>query len=127
MPLKGVFVLVFLGVVLCAVPGKAQESVVKSHAAEGAKAFRRGDYASAEKAFSAAVKEAERIGPESTLLATNLNNLGALYKIQGKLSQAVPVFQRAIAIREKALGADHPQVANSLNNLAVVYKTQGNL
>ncbi len=40
-----------------------------------------------------------------------------LYK-EGKYSEAIPLAQRAIAIREKALGKEHPTVATSLNNLA---------
>jgi tetratricopeptide (TPR) repeat protein len=32
---------------------------------------------------------------------------------------------RALAIREKALGPEHPDVALSLNNLAIVYERQG--
>jgi tetratricopeptide (TPR) repeat protein len=38
---------------------------------------------------------------------------------QGRYSEAIPLAQRALTIREKALGADHPDVAVSLNNLAV--------
>ncbi len=38
---------------------------------------------------------------------------------------AEPLYQRSLAIREKALGPEHPDVATSLNNLAVLYKTQG--
>ena len=34
-------------------------------------------------------------------------------------------YKRALAIREKALGASHPDVAQTLNNLAVVYQEQG--
>jgi tetratricopeptide (TPR) repeat protein len=33
---------------------------------------------------------------------------------------------RALAIREKALGPDHPDTAQSLNNLAALYYSQGN-
>jgi tetratricopeptide (TPR) repeat protein len=36
-----------------------------------------------------------------------------------------PLHQRALGIREKALGPDHPDVASSLNNLAALYHTQG--
>jgi tetratricopeptide (TPR) repeat protein len=43
----------------------------------------------------------------------------------GKFSEATPLAQRALAIREKALGADHPNVATSLNNLANLYQAQG--
>ena len=34
----------------------------------------------------------------------------------GKLSEAMPLAQRALAIHEKARGPDHPDVAISLNN-----------
>src|SRR5207253_6971521 len=39
----------------------------------------------------------------------------------GRYAEAVPVAQQVLAIREKALGRDHPDVATSLNNLAVLY------
>ena len=37
---------------------------------------------------------------------------------QGKLEEAEPLYTRSLAIREKALGPDHPAVATSLNNKA---------
>jgi CHAT domain-containing protein/Tfp pilus assembly protein PilF len=43
----------------------------------------------------------------------------------GKYSEAIPLAQRALAIREKALGPDHPDVAASLNTLANLYVKQG--
>ena len=38
---------------------------------------------------------------------------------------ALPLYQRALAIDEKALGPDHPKVARDLNNLAKLYYQQG--
>ena len=35
------------------------------------------------------------------------------------------LHQRALAIREKTLGPEHPHVATSLNNLAALYRAQG--
>jgi tetratricopeptide (TPR) repeat protein/CHAT domain-containing protein len=43
----------------------------------------------------------------------------------GKFSEAMPLAQQALAIREKALGPDHLLVATSLNNLADLYQVQG--
>ncbi len=57
--------------------------------------------------------------------ATALNNLAELYRSQGKYEQAEPLYQRALAIREKQLGAEHPDTATNLNNLALLYQTQG--
>jgi tetratricopeptide (TPR) repeat protein len=45
-----------------------------------------------------------------------------LYEKLGQYRDAVPVLQRAIAIREQSLGREHPDTATSLNNLAMVYK-----
>ncbi len=56
-------------------------------------------------------------------MATSLNNLAALYHAQG--TEAEPLYKRALAILEKALGPGHPLVATSLNNLAELYKAQG--
>jgi tetratricopeptide (TPR) repeat protein len=52
------------------------------------------------------------------------NRVEELYRA-GKFSEAVPLAQRALAIREKALGPDHPDVAKSLNSLALLYAKQG--
>ena len=53
------------------------------------------------------------------------NQAGSALHDAGKYRQAEPLFQRALKIREKVLGAEHPDVASSLNNLALLYKTQG--
>ena len=45
--------------------------------------------------------------------------------MQGRYAEAEPLYKRALAIREKALGPDHPDVAKALNNLAVLYQKQG--
>lgn len=37
----------------------------------------------------------------------------------------MPLYQRALAIKEQALGATHPDTAISLNNLAALYRAQG--
>ncbi len=43
----------------------------------------------------------------------------------GRYAEAEPLYKRALDIREKALGKDHPSTATSLNNLAALYKAQG--
>ena len=51
-------------------------------------------------------------------MATSLNGLGNLLLGQGDYAGAQPLHERALAIREAALGPEHPHVATSLNNLA---------
>jgi CHAT domain-containing protein/Tfp pilus assembly protein PilF len=43
----------------------------------------------------------------------------------GKYDDALPLAQRVLAIRDKALGPDHPDVAASLGNLGAVYQGKG--
>ncbi len=90
----------------------------------GKKAYSRAQYAEAENRFAAALREAEKFGPEDARLATSLNELGLVYSAQDKYAEAEPLFRRALAIREKALGPDHADVARTLNNLAALHRLQ---
>ncbi len=51
--------------------------------------------------------------------------MALLYEAQGRYAEAEPLYQRSLAIVEKALGPEHPHVATSLNNLARLYRDQG--
>lgn len=44
--------------------------------------------------------------------------------LQGKYDEAGPLYRRSLAIRENALGPDHPDVGQSLNNLALLMGKQ---
>ncbi len=54
-----------------------------------------------------------------------LNNLAAVYWSTGDYDRARELHERALDIRRKTLGEEHPDVANSLNNLALVYLATG--
>ena len=54
-----------------------------------------------------------------------LNLMGLVYNKNAMYEKAEPLYQRALAVREKALGKDHPDVAISLGNLAALYHAQG--
>jgi CHAT domain-containing protein/tetratricopeptide (TPR) repeat protein len=83
--------------------------------------------------FSEAIPLAERVlairekalGPDHPDVARSLNNLAALYDLQGRYADAEPLYRRSLAIQDKALGPNHPDVARSLNNLALLYDNQG--
>ena len=90
----------------------------ESYITAAQQAYQQAEYAEAEKQLEAALKETEAFGLDDVRLATSLNNLAALYHAQGKYAEAEPLYQRALAIREKAFGPEHPDVATSLNNLA---------
>jgi tetratricopeptide (TPR) repeat protein len=54
-----------------------------------------------------------------------LNRLAILYREAGQFTKALPLFERALAIREKTLGPDDPAMAESIKGLATVYLKLG--
>lgn len=64
----------------------------------------------------------------ATERVANLNGHAVFYlNFYGNLEAALPFARRALAIREKALGPDHPDTALSLNNLAFLHYDEGNV
>jgi uncharacterized protein HemY len=53
------------------------------------------------------------LGPEHLDVAQSLNTLGRLYYKQGPYAKAETLLERALTIREKALGSEHPDVATT--------------
>ena len=49
----------------------------------------------------------------------------ALYWDQGRYADAEPLHKRALAIREKAFGPEHPNVAQGLANYAALLRETG--
>ena len=69
--------------------------------------------------------EAERAsGRQSALTATTLVVLAQTLQAQGGLAEAEIVLRRALAIREKALGPNHPDVAAVIATLGQIAFSQ---
>ena len=58
-------------------------------------------------------------------MALALSNLAAMYLAQGDGEQAGALFARALAVREKHLGPDHPDVAKNLEDYASALRKVG--
>ena len=84
-----------------------------------------GQYQEAEKSYLSALEEAAKFGSQDPRLAKSLNDLAAVYKRQGKYTEAEPLYYRALAIWEKTLGPEHAYFAAGLNNLALLCGAQG--
>ncbi len=67
-----------------------------------------GNYVEGEKHFRAALKAAEGFGPEDPRLAASLGGLAEVLRLQGRYAEAEPLYKRALAINEMALGPEHP-------------------
>ena len=66
--------------------------------------------------------EAARLQPDN---ADYVNKAGRINHEMGRYSEAQSFYEKALAIREKTLGPNHPDVAVSLNNLAGLYHDLG--
>jgi tetratricopeptide (TPR) repeat protein len=51
------------------------------------------------------------LGRDHPDVGTTLKNLAELYRDAGRTDEAEPLYQRAVAIMENALGGNHPDVA----------------
>ncbi len=118
--LVGVLCLVFVSTQAC-----TQANRWETYNDTGRAAYQQGNYPEAEKQWVAALEEAESFGPEDPRLPESVNNLAVLYQVIGQYAEAEPLYQRALAIWEKALGPEHLNVATSLENYANLLRKTG--
>ncbi len=64
-------------------------------------------------------------GPRHLEHAEHFDNLGRLYRAHERYADAEAMQRRAIGIRERAFGAEHPQVLQSLAEIALIRKQRG--
>ena len=60
--------------------------------------------------------------PSDTHVAASFINIGAVYAGKGDLENALVQHQKALEIRTRVFGSDHPEVANSKENIGLVFK-----
>jgi serine/threonine protein kinase/tetratricopeptide (TPR) repeat protein len=87
--------------------------------------YQEGRYVEAQRWAKTADAVLQRLGGHELLQAWLLNNLGGLFEIQGEREAALRTQQEGLALKEQALGRDHPDVGVSEGNLAVVLTALG--
>lgn len=117
-------ILIALLLLLDYMPSRAQVTLWETYQSAGHQAIEDRRVADAERLLLAAAKHIETIGPDDPRLANTLNDLGVLYGMQNRDIEAEPLFERALAINEKAFGRQHPSVVLALQNLSVIYASQ---
>ena len=83
---------------------RQDETRWKAQTGAGYQAYQQGRFSEAEHFLAAAVREAEKFGPQDPRLGASLYSLALLYQAQGKYAEAEPLYERALAIVEKAVG-----------------------
>ncbi|TEY63628.1 hypothetical protein BOTCAL_0153g00160 [Botryotinia calthae] len=66
-------------------------------------------------------------GLEDASTLGTVNNLGIIYKKQGKMTESEEMFQRALKGKEKLWGPEHISTLNTVNNLGFLYLNQGKM
>ncbi|MEM9484618.1 MAG: tetratricopeptide repeat protein [Cyanobacteria bacterium P01_F01_bin.116] len=81
------------------------------------------DYAEAEK-VALHVRE-KSLGAHHLDKATTISNLGGVLADQSRFQEAEELYQRALKIRRKVFGDEHPDVKQSLRNVDKLYQRMG--
>ena len=118
----GMYVRIVLILVICHsffTTVSAQETSWNELTVEVLTLCQQGKYQDALKVAQRALQVAkETFGPNDPKVATSMNNLATVYRIQGNYIEAESLYKQALTAKELALGPNHPKVATSLNNLA---------
>jgi tetratricopeptide (TPR) repeat protein len=120
-PLGGIVIVLLL---LCIATSGAQNPDWKTLTSNGSQAFHEGRYVEAMQLFKAALTVAEALPPHDPRLATSLMHLANAYRVQEQYALAAPLYERALRLREQALGRSHPQVADVLEAYADLLRQQ---
>jgi eukaryotic-like serine/threonine-protein kinase len=87
--------------------------------------YRQARFAEGHRWATAADSILQRIGGHDVLRAWLLNDLGLVHHLEGDEDQAVQAMKRALALKEKALGPEHPDVSRSEGNLGMFLQALG--
>jgi len=102
----------------------AQDTLWNTWRQGGLQALHEGRLGDAERLLTAALEQAEKYGLEDLRVADAANDLAVVYANSGRPLEAELLFNRALSIGEKGLGADHPGVGATIQNLGILYATQ---
>ncbi|HEY5174201.1 MAG TPA: tetratricopeptide repeat protein [Terriglobales bacterium] len=96
----------------------AQKDVADAAFFLGSSLYEKGKYREA----AATYQRCLQIRPDDAMV---LNNTALSLEDAGDYAGAEPLYRRALALNEKALGPDHTDVATNLNNLADLLREKG--
>jgi tetratricopeptide (TPR) repeat protein len=93
--------------------------------AAGRRLMSQGHFDQAERQFGLAVAAARQLGKDDPRLGMSLGEQADALVAQERFADAIPLFEHALEIDEKALGPDHPRVARLLEHYAASLQKAG--
>jgi tetratricopeptide (TPR) repeat protein len=112
-------------VLLLSAPVRADDPAWTAHIETGTKAQRLAQFADAERAFAAALAEAEKFGERDVRVPTSLIHLADVYLQQGRYGKADDLCLHAQELLEMHHGKMHPELGRCLNVRADIYRRLG--
>ncbi len=83
----------------------------------------RSQFADAERFLKQAYEGFEStLGEDSRRALVAANNYAGLLRRMGRESEALPIYEKNLAVRERRFGADDPDTLASMNNLVAIYE-----
>jgi class 3 adenylate cyclase/Tfp pilus assembly protein PilF len=99
-----------------------KKEMARAKRIQGVSCFLRSDYPKALEYYQTSLTLCEEISDKSGM-ASNLNNIGAIYSNKGYYPEALNFYQRCIKIREEI--SDKKGMASVLNNIGNIYTNNG--
>jgi serine/threonine-protein kinase len=87
--------------------------------------YQEGRFAEAKRWGNTADAVLRRLGGHELLRAWLLTDLGTMYYLEGDKEASLAANEKSVALKEKALGPDHPDVGISEGNLAIALQLAG--
>jgi eukaryotic-like serine/threonine-protein kinase len=87
--------------------------------------YGQGRFDEAQRWATAAKTVLQRLGGHELLHAWLLNDIGCVYHLQGNGEAALAALMQSLALKQKALGRDHPDVGLSETNLGLFFQALG--
>lgn len=110
--------------ILITTEAEAQQVLWQTMFDMGKSAQSQGDYSTAEKSYTSALENAERLNAGDPRIVQTMRSLTAVYLQEGKFLQAEALCKRALIEDEKSGNASKKDLALDLDNLAKVYERQ---
>lgn len=91
----------------------------------GAEAFFTSNYGEAERLLKQAVIKGASFGESDLRFAKSLGELGRLYTVRGRFTEAEPMLEEELRVKENAIGKDNIEIIPSIGSLIHFYLSHG--
>lgn len=123
---KPVILLLLSVAVSASCSSKVSPSTYRARQNFGDEAYKKGNYAEAERQYRANLEDAQSYGPQEQI-PTAFHYLANVYNARQQFAEAEQAYQQEIAAAEKIWGEGRPGTLHALTDIALFYLDQNRL